>query len=129
MEIETAKFVPFAYTIKSLGQDLDADYDPFFRKLSKHKIEYKIAEVDGKGKKHYHGIVLLPKNFYRRRLTTQGFSLKLVQLYDRAGWIRYIHKDVAYNDFEQMAEDIDELVEDVLTPKSQRCRMPKCKLF
>lgn len=113
-EVENANYKSYAYTIKSLGSCTDADYDPFFRKLDyfRIKVEYKIKEMDSSGKSHYHGIIYLPKGFYRRRIMCKGFHLKLVELYNKAGWISYIHKDVRWEDYEDMtAPEQDELIE------------------
>lgn len=104
----------YAYTIKSLGDELDADYDPFFKKLSYFNIsvEYKVKEFDKFGKSHYHGIIYLPKGFFRKRIIVKGFHLKLEELYNREGWIRYIHKDVKWEDYEDLEPpDKEELID------------------
>lgn len=94
--VEKSKTIAFAYTVKSLGNDLDADYKPFFDKLERFKvpIEYRVPERDSKGKLHYHGIIYLRKGFYRKKISCQGFHIRLREITDRAGWLRYIHKDV-----------------------------------
>jgi hypothetical protein len=104
----------YAYTIKSLGSELEADYEPFFKKLDYFKItvEYKIKEFDKSGKSHYHGILYLPKGFFRKRIILKGFHLKLEELYNKAGWIRYIHKDIKWEDYEDMEPpEQDDLIE------------------
>lgn len=106
--ITTAKTIAFAYTVKSLGKDTDADYSAFFKKLLKYNItiEYKISERDSHNKLHYHGIILLPKGFYRRRLTTNGISMKLEEIYNKAGWEKYIHKDCEFKNMPREPDDI-----------------------
>lgn len=118
MDITKSEFIAFAYTIKALGAvDGDHDYSLWFEKLKKFDIsvEYKIAERDSLGKVHYHGIIYLPKGFFRKRLMMKGFHIKLVELYDRSGWVKYIMKDVELWRLDEHPDpdDSDELIEDV----------------
>lgn len=109
MDITTSSTIAFAYTIKALGaSDIAAShYDPFFNRLSKLSIqlEYKVSEKDKLGKIHFHGIMYLPKGFYRKRLCMNGFHMKLREITDKSGWIRYIHKDCEFHHLEAMAEE------------------------
>lgn len=107
MEVIRSQNIAFAYTVKSNCKELDANYDPFFDKLKKFKItiEYNISERDSKGKVHYHGILYLKKGFYRKRLVTKGFRLLLKEITDRAGWIKYIHKDVLPEDWPDLTDE------------------------
>lgn len=101
MEIIRSNLKAFAYTIKPLSKELMNDEcDAFFDNLDrlKIKVEYKISERDSKGKLHYHGVILLPNGFYRKRLVVHGYSIKLVEMFDKAGWLKYIHKDVDTED-------------------------------
>lgn len=106
-EVIKATKIAFCYTVKSLGVDKDADYDPFFDKLERFNIpiEYKISERDSKGKTHYHGIIYLDKGFYRKRLKTTGFNLKLEEMQNRSAWLKYIHKDVLPEHWPDSDED------------------------
>lgn len=109
MDIDRSRFVAYAYTVKALGTNLDANYTPFFDKLSKFsiKVEYKISERDSKGKIHYHGILYLEKGFFRKRICCNGFHIKLKEVTSREGWIKYIHKDVHWEDYEEADEKIE----------------------
>lgn len=111
MEILKSQFIAFAYTVKKLGttEVASADYDPFFDKLNSYsiKVEYKVPEADSKGKLHYHGIIYLKKGFFRKRIMVKGFHVKLVELYNRDGWIKYISKDLEFTSLEQMAEEME----------------------
>lgn len=125
MEIIKSKQIAFAYTIKT-NVTLDVDYEPFFKRLDKLsiKVEYKIGELDSKGKLHYHGILYLDKGFFRKRICLNGYHVKLVELHDRKGWIKYIHKDCKYPDLKKEGEDRDEeYITDEYPP------LPKHKLF
>jgi len=86
----------FTFTIKSLGSDLDSDYTTFLDKLTKYKIKvhYKQGERDDSGKFHFHGLIDIPKGFYRKKLVTQGNNLKLVEFYPGDAWETYTHKSV-----------------------------------
>lgn len=105
MEIIKSHKIAFAYTVKTLF--LHDDYSNFFEHLEKFKVhvEYKVGELDSKGKLHYHGILYLDKGFYRKRLMIRKFHIKLVEIFDKSGWIKYIHKDCEFHSLEQMAED------------------------
>lgn len=118
MEITTANKLAFAYTVKTLGPATvtPTDYTPFFERLKKFsiEIEYKISETDKSGKLHYHGILYLSKGFYRKKLCMKGFHVKLDQIYNKQGWIKYIHKEYAYppTTVQQMNDQYeDELIE------------------
>lgn len=126
MDIIKSTKIAFAYTVKTLTSN--NDYQVFFDKLSKLsvKVEYKISELDSKGKLHYHGILYLDKGFYRKRICVSGFHVKLVELHDRVGWLKYIHKDVK-SETEAEAE-----YEDYLFAEKQNHEYPpplKRKLF
>lgn len=96
MDIIRSTKLAFAYTIKhNTDAPTAEDYIPFFEKLEHYKvnIEYKISELDSKGRLHYHGIIYLTKGFYRKKLCVKGLHVKLVEIYDKSGWTKYIHKD------------------------------------
>lgn len=132
MEITKSDFVAFAYTVKFnkplLDPPTDADYKPFFDRLDKYKIrvEFKISELDKRGHLHYHGILYLRKGFYRKRCCIPGMHIKLDELYDKKGWVKYIHKDVCHYALELEAEDLEseEYIED-----THNIKMPKHSLF
>jgi len=69
-------------------------YEPFFKNLYSHASSiYMLAEMDSHNLLHYHGVIQLPLNFYRKKLKVQGFHFKLKRLFNFHGWWRYIHKD------------------------------------
>lgn len=119
ISVRKADCIAFAYTVKILKGNTATkqDYAPFFNKLEKLGIpvEYKIAEKDSKGKLHFHGILYLKKGFFRKRICVKGIHVKLEELYDRKGWLKYIHKDVMYHPLEQQAEEMaDEESDDTI---------------
>lgn len=132
--VSKSNLISFAYTVKTLGKRdvTSADYQPFFDRLNNLgiKVEYKIPEKDTKGKLHYHGILYLRKGFFRKRICLKGFHVKLDELYDRKGWLKYIHKDVQYQHLEQQAEELEEGDEDsLLSIPDDDFTMPTKSLF
>ncbi len=95
----------FAFTVKILSRKMEIDeksYEPFFSHLYKFgKSIYMRAEMDGKQILHYHGIVALPKKFYRKRLTVMGFHLKLKNIWSISGWTAYMNKSYLYSRYDQ----------------------------
>lgn len=93
-----ATHIAYAYTVKALGlvTITPEDYKKFFDRLSNFgiEIEYKVGETGKQKKFHYHGILYLEKGFFRKKLCLQGYHLKLKPIYNKKGWLRYIHKDV-----------------------------------
>jgi len=99
--VQNSSFVSYAYTVKYLGKQLtmqEAGYDAFFHNLQECfvEIKYKIGERDSKGRLHYHGIILVEKNLYMKRLCLQGYHTRFDEVYDESGWLTYIHKDCEY---------------------------------
>lgn len=88
---------PYAFTVKKLGGEPQAvlfkDYEDVidhYKKMGYIKdIDF---EYDDQGRLHIHGIILLRKGFYRKKLCMKGYHIKLEQIYDEKGWLKYIHK-------------------------------------
>lgn len=114
MEVIKSVSTAYGYTIKD-NRSETTDYQSWFDKADKMgcKFETKHAEYGSSNKLHYHGIVQIPKGFYRKRLMQKGLHLKLEELFDRAGWEQYCKK-----------EEVEPL-----TPVEERIVVPKEKLF
>lgn len=56
------------------------------------RIVSQVFETDSKGVCHAHGIVSIPKSFYRKRMKIEGVHVFIRELTDRAGWIAYMNK-------------------------------------
>lgn len=59
--------------------------------------DYFFEDKDKEGKAvplHMHGIVDIPKNFYRKNLMQYGLHLKLVPMFALQGWKEYCQKNV-----------------------------------
>lgn len=93
--IEENAFQTFTFTIKSLGSELDGEYGDFLDLLEKYNIKthFKYGERDPKGKFHYHGLIDIPKGFFRKKLVTKGNHLHLVEWNGSDKWEKYCKKD------------------------------------
>lgn len=113
MNIIRPGFVPYAFTIKCNTGDKEADYTPFFKKCERFKIEIgcKYKEYGKCKVAHYHGILFLKEGFFRKKLTTKGFCLKLVEVWYENGWMDYIQKEQKNikSDDVKVAEVYDEI--------------------
>lgn len=94
MEVKKADFISYGFTVKDNRQDV-TDYKSFFDNVKNNgcKVTCSYNEYDSANRLHVHGIIQIPKGFYRKRLCLQGLHIKLEELYDPEGWIRYIRKD------------------------------------
>ncbi len=101
----------WSFTVKILKDPVKADqksYEPFF------KILYNLSEVvtycgetDSKGVLHYHGVIRLPVNFYRKNLRIKGYHLYLKRIYNLQRWIDYCFKSHANDDFNEKWRDLN----------------------
>ena len=89
----------WAYTIKCLKPTVTrSEYENIVQRWRDNCIvEYEVYELDPKGYLHVHGIVRIPKGYYRKKLNTREFHTYLTEVTNREGWERYIMKDQAYN--------------------------------
>jgi len=96
LEVATNKSKTFTFTIKSLGSELDSDYTIFFDKLKKYniKLHYRQGERDSAGKFHFHGLIDIPKGFYRKKLITHGCNLHMKEFYPGDAWQAYCDKSL-----------------------------------
>jgi len=104
MEITKSLLTPYAFTIKDnrkvVNESRQVEYDKWFDKLGKLGInmEYQVCELDSMNRLHIHGVILIPKGFYRKRLIQGGLHIKLVELYNSDGWLKYMLKEQQYHD-------------------------------
>lgn len=97
LDINRSDNTAWAFTVKVLANDPEASletYAPIIAHFNEMGyIKRCESELDPKGKLHIHGIILLRKNFYRKRLTSvPGFHILLEEIYDERGWVKYILK-------------------------------------
>lgn len=90
----------FAFTVKKVVGKPEtvtkADYDHYITTICKlgAKLEHINYEFDKQGNRlHFHAIISLPKNYYRKKLLMKGYSVDFKVLNDKAGWLAYIRKD------------------------------------
>lgn len=84
----------WAFTLKEVKGDKEG-MERWFQRAEAFgcKIDCKYLELDSQKVEHYHGILYIPKGFYRKKLMMKGYHLKLEELFDRKGWMKYITKD------------------------------------
>lgn len=94
-ECKNSKHTLYGFTVKDNRQDV-TDYDSFFDRCNKFKCDVQeyYGELDSKGRLHFHGIISIPKGFYRKKLCMPGLHLDLEEIYDLKGWVKYIKKDL-----------------------------------
>lgn len=115
-EEQKAQAQTWAFTISDCTNErkhVKTDYQQFWKRCEQYglHIEEKCQEIGGINKvPHYHGIIVIPKGFYRKKLMITGISMKLVELFDKRGWIMYINKT---NNIVPLPQPEDELIEDV----------------
>lgn len=74
-------------------------YEPFFDRLYKlSEVVTYCGEADSKGLLHYHGVIRIPTNFFRKNLRVKGYHLYLKRIYRLRFWVDYCFKNnVLYN--------------------------------
>lgn len=87
----------WAFTIKfhSKPDAKPSDYfDVVFKVWQSYgcQIVSHVFEPDSKGVCHSHGIVSIPKGFYRKRMKIEGVHVFVREITDRKGWIAYMNK-------------------------------------
>lgn len=99
MSIEVVKHdqEPYAFTLKALADPKNVrvkDYAPVLEHMSQYGL-IKCAEVEHglRGVCHIHGIILLRRGFFRKKLCFEGFHMKLEFMYNEVGWKKYIRKE------------------------------------
>ncbi len=100
----------YAFTVKINGirvkdyQTIDAkSYQPFFNILYQlsEVITY-CGEVDNKGLLHYHGVIRIKTNFYRKNLRVKGYHLYIKRIYRLRYWVDYCFKNNVLYDFDNI---------------------------
>lgn len=94
----------YAITVRKTGTRQSdksrAAYEPYFsfiRRSNKKCELHKYVFEDNKSESgvHLHGVIRIPKGYYRGRLIPSGgaYHVKLEKITDMEGWIRYMQKD------------------------------------
>ncbi len=95
----------WGFTVKILKNPVKAtanSYEPFFKVLYQlSEVVTYCGEIDSKGVLHYHGVIRLPVNFYRKNLRIKGYHLYLKRIYNLQRWVDYCFKDNNSYDFEK----------------------------
>lgn len=126
----------WAFTISDTTKEhkyAKTDYKLFWERCEQFglRIEQREQEIGpNKGVPHYHGIIEIPKGFYRKKLMMKGLHLKLEELYNKRGWMKYINKT---HDIKELPQPEDELIEDahqgLPPPFKSPSNSPKIRLY
>lgn len=99
MEVERAGYVAYAVTIRRNDKQeaSEVDYDPMIQHLMKNGVivhELVYENDNGKTYKgiHVHGVLYIKKGFYRKRLSKDGYHIKMEEIYSWEGWQKYMNK-------------------------------------
>ncbi len=100
----------YAFTVKKLKLKKDIterDYESFFKILfSLSDVLCYCGELDSHGLLHYHGVIRIKKNFYRKNLRVTGFHLFIKPIYNLFGWFTYCFKNDILHCWEHMKKKI-----------------------
>lgn len=98
-ECERSPYTAWAYTVKD-NRSETTDYYAFFDRCEQFgcKVVSKFSEHGNHNKLHYHGVIKIPKGFYRKKLMMPGLHLKLKEITDYEGWLEYCKKEQPTDD-------------------------------
>lgn len=96
----------WAFTVKINKNGKQADeksYEPFFKVLHNlcEVIVY-CGEIDTKNILHYHGVIRIPDNFYRKNICVEGYHIYLKKIFNLRAWVDYCFKNNVLYCFENM---------------------------
>lgn len=102
LSYESSEFKALAFTIKKLKDPKNAtvkDYIEVLCKWLKLDVDIQAGEYerDSTNVLHIHGIIVVKKNFYKRRLQVEGYHVYIRDIYDKTSWLRYINKTKLIN--------------------------------
>lgn len=63
-----------------------------WKRLDVH-VPLRMYERDSHGRLHLHGLVRMPKNFWRGKLHSKNLHYKISSIFNRERWIRYCKKN------------------------------------
>lgn len=90
----------FAVTYRKHGKKsdtvLEEDFKPLLDFLGKKLVTHCFEKDKDKDHVHLHGVIKIPKTYFRKKLCFEGFNVKIIPIYDMRGWLRYLAKDSPY---------------------------------
>jgi len=99
----------WAFTVKTNQKDGkkadEKSYEPFFKILYQlSEVIVSCGEIDSRNILHYHGVIRIPSNFYRKNLRVKGYYLYLKRIFKLREWVDYCFKNNVLYCFEKMKE-------------------------
>lgn len=100
MEIVKSGYTSYGITIRchTKRSAEEKDYELFIEMMKRkgviiHCIVYESDKCTTYHGVHVHGVVYIKKHFYRKGLQMVGYHIKLEEIYDWNGWMKYINKE------------------------------------
>lgn len=119
MEIVKSGYTSYGITIRYHEKKVaeSKDYDKFISMLERkgviiHCIVYEEDNGTTYSGKHVHGVVYIKKHCYRKGLQLPGYHVKLEEIYNWSGWMKYLDKGgemVQYADSTYIPTESDHL--------------------
>lgn len=121
LEYTTRKYTSFAITMRKTMNPRTVKQDDYVNQMNYFiralRVKFDHVTYEQTAGIHMHGIIRIPTDVSLNRFRVRGWSIKLEEIYDYQGWLKYINKD--------LIED-DDLT---ITPKDEQFEIPKIKLF
>lgn len=76
-----------------ITQDLYREHIQNMECTSNDEVCFSEVVFELTGGLHAHGIVSVPEKYYLNKFRIRGWKLHLEEIYDKAGWLKYIKKD------------------------------------
>jgi len=116
--IEHSDNQSWAFTLRKTKLKIgpvQADYEDHMENLCS-KLECVITDkcFEYQGGIHMHGIIQIPKGSNMKQFRVRGWRMHLVELYDKAGWQRYMAKEAILKDHEV---DVSSIIRESLFKK------------
>lgn len=95
---DSGRYMALALTMKRLKSPFQVKEEDYLKVLAQWNHHFDIFiyepyfERDDDGILHLHSIIVVPKNFYKKKLQTKDFYVYTTDLYYKEGWEKYISK-------------------------------------
>lgn len=101
---DSGEYLALALTMKKLGPR-HVQLSDYTEVLAKWKDKFNnnimiddfYTENDSNGKLHLHGVIYVKKNFYKKRLQTDGYYIYTTDIYMKQQWLDYCYKSQQLN--------------------------------
>lgn len=99
----------------------EADYEPIISLMGTKLIRHVFEKDKAKDHKHLHGIIELPRNYFRSKLMLKGFHTHFVRIYNIDGWVKYMEKDQEFRQKVSFDLWVQDVTSDATQNKAEKC--------